>query len=297
MWGGGWLGERGVLDFAGGTVVHINAGVAALAFAIYLGKRKGWPREIAPPHNVPMVVLGASILWFGWFGFNPGSTLEATTFIAHVAVTTNLAAAAGAIAATAVAWMIFKKPDAAMAANGALAGLVGITAGTAFVESWAAIAIGFAAGALVVGSVLLIDRLGVDDPVGAVSVHGVCGAFGTLAVGLFAAPRLSGGTAGLFYGGGLSQLGVQALGVGAVLLWVVGASAVVFGIIKATVGLRVSEEEEIEGLDVTEHGMWGYPEVALGPTTGVATPDSIASARAGMAPTPAVAPRSVPDAT
>jgi ammonium transporter, Amt family len=287
IWGGGWLAEREFLDFAGSTVVHSVGGWAALVGALYLGARLGKygkddkPRAL-PGHSMPLAMLGVFLLWFGWFGFNPGSTMGATPSIADIAMTTNLAAAAGALMAMATIWIKGKKPDVGMAGNGALAGLVGITAGCAFVENWAAVVIGAVAGVVVVFSVLFFDRVKIDDPVGAISVHGVCGALGTLAVGLFASPRLIDaagvGTEGLFYGGGFAQLGTQALGVVAVGAWALAASAIVFGIIKATVGLRVSTEEEIEGLDIGEHGMWGYPEAFLG-TNSLPTPESIEAAR------------------
>jgi Amt family ammonium transporter len=232
-----------------------------------------------------LAFLGVFLLWFGWFGFNPGSTMAATLSIADIAVTTNLAAAAGALVALMTAWAVFGKPDAAMTANGALAGLVGITAGTAFVENWAAVAIGAASGLIVVFAVLFFDRIKIDDPVGAISVHAVCGAFGTLAVGLFASERLieaaGVGKPGLFYGGGLSQLGTQALGVGAVFVWTVAASVVIFGAIRLINGLRVKPEEELEGLDIGEHGMFGYPEAFLG-STGLASPEAVAQARQGL---------------
>ncbi len=290
IWGGGWLASREFLDFAGSTVVHSVGGWAALVGAIMLGARigkygkDGKPRVI-PGHSMPLAFLGVFILWFGWFGFNPGSTMGATLSIGDIAVTTNLAAAAGALVALATAWIVFGKPDAGMTANGALAGLVGITAGCAFVENWAAIAIGGAAGLVVVFSVLFFDRIKVDDPVGAISVHGVCGALGTLLVGVFASPRLveaaGVGSPGLVYGGGLSQLGTQALGVVAVFGWTVVASLIIFGGIKYVIGLRVKPEEELEGLDIGEHGMFGYPETFLGPA-GAATPDTLAKARADL---------------
>jgi Amt family ammonium transporter len=246
--------------------------------------KEGKTRPI-PGHSMPLAFLGVFILWFGWFGFNPGSTMGAVASIGDIAVTTNLAAASGALVAMLVAWLVFGKPDAGMTGNGALAGLVAITAGCAFVENWAAVVIGSAAGAIVVFAVLFFDRIKIDDPVGAISVHGVCGAFGTLCVGLFASPRLieaaGVGKPGLFYGGGLAQLGTQALGVVAVFGWVVVASLIIFGSIKLIIGLRVSPEEELEGLDIGEHGMFGYPEVFLGPT-GLATPESLESVRVGM---------------
>ncbi len=291
IWGGGWLAERQFLDFAGSTVVHSVGGWAAMIGALLLGPRlgkygkDGKPRAI-PGHSMPLAFLGVFILWFGWFGFNPGSTMGVSLpAIGDIAVTTNLAAAAGALVAMLVAWLKFGKPDSGMTANGALAGLVGITAGCAFVENWAAIVIGAICGAAVVFAVLFFDRIKIDDPVGAVSVHAVCGSIGTLLVGLFASPRLveaaGVGRPGLFYGGGAAQLGVQAIGVASVFIWVVVASLVIFGTIKATIGLRVSPEEELEGLDIGEHGMFGYPEAFLG-TTGPATPDHLDRVRKEM---------------
>jgi Amt family ammonium transporter len=256
--GGGWLENAGFLDFAGSTVVHSVGGWLALAGAIVLGPRigkyspDGTPNAI-PGHNLPLAALGVFILWFGWFGFNPGSTTTGDGFMGYIAVTTNLAAAAGAVVAMIVSWAIFKKADGSMALNVALAGLVGITAGCDCVSPMGAIIIGVVAGALVVYSVIFIDKvLKIDDPVGAVSVHGVCGAWGTLAVGLFHTDG------GLFYGGGIKQLGIQALGVGSAFAWAFGIGLVMFLIIKTTIGLRVSEEEELKGLDVGEHGMEAY---------------------------------------
>lgn len=256
--GGGWLENAGFLDFAGSTVVHSVGGWLALAGAIVLGPRIGkyapdGTVKAIPGHNLPLAALGVFILWFGWFGFNPGSTTAGDGFIGYIAVTTNLAAAAGAVVAMVVSWAVFKKADGSMALNGALAGLVGITAGCDCVSPMGAIMIGLVAGALVVFSVIFIDKiLKIDDPVGAVSVHGVCGLWGTLAVGLFHTD------AGLFYGGGIKQFGVQALGAGAAFLWAFGIGLVMFIIIKSTIGLRVSKEEELKGLDVGEHGMEAY---------------------------------------
>jgi Amt family ammonium transporter len=274
IWGGGWLAGREFLDFAGSTVVHSVGGWAAMIGALLLGPRigkygKNGKTRAIPGHSMPLAFLGVFILWFGWFGFNPGSTMGASLpSIADIAVTTNLAAAAGAIVAMLAAWIKFGKPDAGMTANGALAGLVGVTAGCAFVENWAALAIGAICGAIVVFAVLFFDRIKIDDPVGAISVHGVCGAVGTLLVGVFAAPRLvesaGVGRPGLVYGGGLAQLGVQGIGVVAVFFWVCIASLIIFGAIKLTIGLRVSPEEELEGLDIGEHGMFGYPESFFG---------------------------------
>jgi Amt family ammonium transporter len=262
-----------MIDFAGSTVVHSVGGWAALVGALILGPRDGkyvadgtsvTSRPI-PGHNIPLAALGVFILWFGWFGFNAGSTTSGTNLsIGTIAVTTNLAAAAGSVAAMFTVWFAQGKPDASMALNGALAGLVAITAGCSVVSPGGAILIGLLAGILVVFSVLFIDKvLHVDDPVGAVSVHGVCGAFGTLCVGLFASPAYAssagmGDAAGLFYGGGLHLLGIQAIGVVSVLGWMAVTATVMFLAIKATVGLRVTREEELRGLDIGEHGMEAY---------------------------------------
>ncbi len=274
IWGGGWLADRQFLDFAGSTVVHATGGWAALMGAAFLGPRlgkygkDGKPRAL-PGHSVPFAVLGTLILWVGWYGFNPGSQLAADfPIVSDVALTTTLSAAAGAVVAMFTTWALSKKPDVSMTANGALAGLVGITAGAVFVYPWAAIVIGALAGLVVVFSVRFFDRIRIDDPVGAISVHGTCGVLGTLLVGVFAAGPLVeraglGGSEGLFYGGGLTQLGRQALGSGANFIWVVAASALVFGSIRAVMGLRVSEEDEMEGLDISEHGAPGYGEMSL----------------------------------
>ena len=256
--GGGWLENLGFNDFAGSTVVHSIGGWLALAGAIVLGPRIGkygpdGKARAIPGHNIALAALGVFILWFGWFGFNPGSTTFGDGSIGRIAVTTNLAAASGSVAAMITSWIIGKKPDGSMALNGALAGLVGITAGCASVSPVGSIWIGLTAGILVVISVLFIDRiLKVDDPVGAVSVHGVCGAFGTLAVGLFAVDG------GLFYGGGFRLLGIQALGVITAFAWAFGLGLILFTLIKKTIGLRVTEEEELRGLDIGEHGMEAY---------------------------------------
>ncbi len=256
--GGGWLEKLGFLDFAGSTVVHSVGGWLALAGAVVLGPRMGKYGPDGKPkailgHNLPLAALGVFILWFGWFGFNPGSTTTGDGSIGYIAVTTNLSAAAGAIVAMATAWVLLKKPDASMALNGALAGLVAITAPCDGVSPIGAILIGSVGGVLVVLSVLFMDHvLKVDDPVGAVSVHGVCGAWGTLSAGLFNLES------GLFYGGGLGQLGVQALGVVTAFAWAFGLGLGLFYLIKVTIGLRVSEEEEQKGLDIGEHGMEAY---------------------------------------
>ena len=249
---GGWLEGMGFLDFAGSTVVHSIGGWAALAGAIVIGPRLGKFRNgqayPIPGHHIPLAALGVFILWLGWFGFNPGSTtaVDGGAF-AKIAVTTNLAAAAGAIVAMITSWLVFGKPDTSIALNGALAGLVAITAGCDIMSPAMAALTGAIGGCLVVFSVLFFERMRVDDPVGAISVHGVCGAWGTLAIGLFSAEA------------GLSQLAVQAVGVLAGFAWAFPASLVIFLAIKHTVGLRVSAEEEVAGLDVSEHGMSAYP--------------------------------------
>ncbi|HOO56762.1 MAG TPA: ammonium transporter [bacterium] len=264
IWGGGWLAGKGMIDFAGSTVVHSVGGWCALAGAIILGPRIGkyGPNgdiNAIPGHNIPLASLGVFILWFGWFGFNPGSTTSGMNLsIATIAVTTNLAAAAGAVAAMITVWIKHGKPDTSMSLNGALAGLVAITAPCANVSPGSAIIIGLLAGVLVVLSVEFIDRvLKVDDPVGAISVHGVCGAWGTLSAGLFAQAKY-GGVDGLFFGGGFSQLGVQALGVLSVFGWTFLLGLGLFFIISRTIGLRVSRDEELRGLDIEEHGMESY---------------------------------------
>jgi ammonium transporter, Amt family len=270
--GNGWLENLpsgAFVDFAGSTVVHSVGGWLALAGALVLGPRIGkytpdGKSRAIPGHNIPIAALGVFILWFGWFGFNAGSTTFGDGAIGRIAVTTNIAAAAGALAAMFTAWAFFKKPDATMTLNGALAGLVGITAGCATVTPFGALWIGFFAGVLVVISVLVFDRkFKIDDPVGAVSVHGVCGAWGTLACGLFNAESALGLeeiSTGLFYGGGLSQILSQLIGIGSGFVWAFGIGLVVFLGIKYTIGLRVSPAEEDEGLDVGEHGMEGYPD-------------------------------------
>jgi Amt family ammonium transporter len=214
-----------------------------------------------PGHNIPLATLGVFILWLGWFGFNPGSTMAAVPDIAHIAVTTNLAAAVGAIGAMFTSWIMFKKPDVSMTLNGALAGLVAITAPCAFVSAASAVVIGLVAGILVVLAVVFFDRvLHIDDPVGAISVHGVCGVWGTLSLGLFAQDVFSPGTTGngLFFGGGWKLLGVQALGVLSVFSWCMVTGFLLFYAIKTFVGLRVGKEEELRGLDIDEHGMESY---------------------------------------
>ncbi|MDJ0598416.1 MAG: ammonium transporter [Crocosphaera sp.] len=271
VWSGGWLGSLGFSDFAGSTVVHSVGGWAALMGAAILGPRMGKyidgrPQAI-PGHNMSIATLGCLILWIGWFGFNPGSQLAADSAVPYIAVTTNLAAAAGGVAATLTAWAKDGKPDLSMIINGILAGLVGITAGCNVVDYWGAVIIGAIAGVIVVYSVSIIDTvLKIDDPVGAISVHLVNGIWGTLAVGLFANPRnliqisldAEDQIAGLFYGGGIGQLINQIIGIVAIGVFTVVFSAIVWSVLKATMGIRVSAEEELNGLDIGEHGMEAY---------------------------------------
>ena len=262
IWGGGWLAGfgAGMLDFAGSTVVHSTGGWLALTGAIVLGPRigkydgEGKPRPIAG-HNLPLAALGVFILWLGWFGFNPGSQMGADALdISLIAVTTNIAAASGAITAMITAWMFLGKPDAGMSLNGALAGLVAITAGCAFVSPVSAAIIGALGGVVVVLSVLLLERLKIDDPVGAISVHGTCGALGTILLGLFHKEQ------GIFFGGSFGFLWAQIVGVVAVFVWCLVTGYILFSAIKAVTGLRVTEEEEMEGLDYGEHGASAYPD-------------------------------------
>jgi len=256
--GSGWLEKLGFHDFAGSTVVHSVGGWLALAGAILLGPRLGKygpdkkPRAI-PGHNIPLASLGVFILWFGWFGFNPGSTTSGVGLAGYIAVTTNLAAATGAVTALITSWIVVKKPDVSMALNGVLAGLVAITAPCDGVSPIGAVCIGGIGGILVVLSVLFFDYvLKVDDPVGAVSVHGVCGAWGTISWGLFSM------SVGLFYGSGFKALGVQLVGAGAAFVWAFGLGLGMFFLISKTVGLRVTAEEELKGLDIGEHGNEAY---------------------------------------
>jgi Amt family ammonium transporter len=265
IWGGGWLANLNFTDFAGSTVVHTVGGFAALIGTIVLKPRIGkyntdGSANAIAGHNIPLASLGVFILWFGWFGFNPGSTLGVGdgSMIARIAINTNLAAASGGILAMVMVWRMFGKPDLSMAMNGALAGLVAITAPCAFVEPWAAIAIGGVAGVIVVLGVILLDKLNIDDPVGAVSVHGFNGIWGTVAVGLFGKQALGLANNGLFYGGGLVQLGIQSLGALAVISFILITMGILFKLIDITIGLRVSREEELRGLDIGEHGMESY---------------------------------------
>jgi ammonium transporter, Amt family len=270
----GWLFSRGMQDFAGSTVVHYQGALAGLAGAILLGPRlgrfaaDGRPTAI-PGHNMAFTTLGVIILWFGWFGFNAGSTLSVQFgglgFFAYIALNTNLAAAAGVVGAVVTSCAVVKKPDLSMMLNGAIAALVAITAGCAFVEPWAALVIGLGAGAIVVHGSRLVERAGIDDPVGALAAHGMAGVWGTLALGFLTVPslaeRLGTGRGGLLYTGSAVQLGTQALGLIAVGVFTFGASFLTLWAMKATFGIRTDAEAEAAGLDLSEHGMWGYPEL------------------------------------
>ena len=263
---GAWLANRGFIDFAGSTVVHSVGGWAALAGAIILGPRlgkytKSGKSRAIPGHSLTLAALGVMILFLGWFGFNPGSTTTADGTISRIAVNTFLAACLGAIGAMVTSWMKFGKPDIGMSLNGCLAGLVAITAPCASVTPLGAVLIGAIAGPVVVFSVMFFDKIKVDDPVGAISVHGVCGAWGTIAAALFDERLFLGGEYALF-----PQLLTQVIGVVVAFVWVFPASLLMFKLISMTVGLRVSEEEELQGLDLTEHGANCYPDFA--PTAG-----------------------------
>ncbi len=283
-WGGGWLAQREFpfSDFAGSTIVHATGGWAALMGAIVLGPRlgkygpDGKPRAL-PGHNIAFVVLGALILFIGWFGFNPGSELAADAFVSQLAVKTLVAGCAGGVVAMFFNWLRDGKPDVSMAANGLLAGLVSITAPVGAVTTRDAVIIGAIGGVIVVLAVSFFDRIRVDDPVGAISVHGVCGTWGTLSIALFSQyddAFLGREDAGLFYGGGLDQMWTQLSFVGVHFVWVAGAAGLLFLAIKHTIGLRVTPEEEINGLDVEEHGSAGYGvdlHTAFGSPTAVTT--------------------------
>lgn len=268
IWGGGFLQTMGFWDFAGSTTVHSVGGWAALAGILVLGPRYGkytkdGKLQPIPGHNLSLATIGAFILWLGWFGFNPGSTMAADPgAIAHILVTTNTSAIVAVLTSTITAWLLIGKPDLGMSINGCLAGLVGITAGCAFVGVGSAIIIGVISGVIVVLAVVFFDRMKIDDPVGALSVHLVNGVFGTLAVGLFAQDGIAGVATGngLFFGGGFGLLGKQLIGVLATAVFVFPASMLVWVAIKKTIGLRVTLHEEIQGLDIFEHGNNAYPE-------------------------------------
>ena len=265
IWGGGWLDGIGFKDFAGSTVVHTVGGFAALVGTIILKPREGkyaldGKPNVLAGHSIPLASLGVFILWFGWFGFNAGSTLGVTdgSLIGRVALNTNVAAAMGGIVAMITVWKRFGKPDLSMAMNGALAGLVAITAPCAYVDPWAALVIGGVGGYVVVRGVELLDKLQIDDPVGAVPVHGMCGVWGTLAVGVFGKASLGVPNNGIIYGGNPTQFGAQMVGSLCTIAFVVVSMGAVFKLIDKTVGLRVSREEEMRGLDIGEHGMEAY---------------------------------------
>ena len=271
IWGGGFLAAAGVFDFAGSTVVHSVGGWAALAGIIILGPRfgkygnQGKPNPM-PGHSLPLATIGAFVLWLGWFGFNPGSTMAADPVaISHIIMTTNTSAIMAVLTSTAAAWLLMGKPDLGMSINGCLAGLVAVTASCAFISVPSAMLIGSFAGVLVVLAVMFFDRIKLDDPVGALSVHLVNGIFGTLAVGLFAQDGITGMATGngLFYGGGFALLGAQALAVLCVAAFVLPVSLLVWQLIRMTVGIRVALQEEIDGLDIGEHGNRAYPEFVI----------------------------------
>jgi Amt family ammonium transporter len=270
-WGGGLIaqisiGDAVYSDFAGSGVVHMTGGIAAAVGAFLVGARKGkfaadGSARAIPGHSIPFAILGVFILWLGWFGFNPGSELAADNLVTGVALNTMLAAAAGGLATTVVVWLKTGKPDVAFIGNGVLAGLVAITGPCGAVTPVMSLVIGAIGGVIVVFAVAFFDKVKIDDPVGAISVHGVVGAWGVISIGIFAKyddAFLGREDAGLLYGGGFEQLGVQLIMIGIIAVWVGVMSFIVFGALKATIGLRVSEEEEIEGLDVPEHGMAGY---------------------------------------
>lgn len=294
VWGGGWLstlGENGFIDFAGSTVVHSVGGWAALAGAIVVGPRLGKfvagrkPTAI-PGHSITLAALGVFVLWFGWFGFNAGSTVSGNdASIAIIAVTTNLAAAAGAVGALALSYFLWKRFDASMTLNGVIGGLVSITAGTANMSPGMAVVTGLIGGLVVVGAVLLLERvMKVDDPVGAIAAHGFAGAWGTLAVGLFAQSSY-GGVNGLFFGGGVGQLGVQFAGVAAAFLFVFPVSFIVFKLIDMTIGMRASDEDQIRGLDISEHEAAGYPDFAPAlPVIGTSVPTTVSAGKTAVVP-------------
>lgn len=271
IWGGGWLANMGFMDFAGDTVVHSVGGWAALAGALVLGPRigkygKDGKVKAIPGHNMSLAVIGLFILWLGWFGFNPGSTMsfQNPDDVMHILMTTNTAAIAAVLTSTITSWIVIGKPDLGMTINGCLAGLVGITGSCAYVGIGTSLLIGAIAGVLVVFAVMFFDKVKVDDPVGATAVHLACGVFGTICVGLFSKEGITSLSSqnGLFYGGGFKLLGVQIIGIFAVGAFVFVTSLLVWYLIKNTLGIRVSSEEEIVGLDIGEHGNIAYPDFA-----------------------------------
>jgi ammonium transporter, Amt family len=259
VWGqGGWLGEMGALDFAGGTVIHINSGAAALVACLMLGKRKGYGRDAMHPHSLPLTVLGAGLLWFGWFGFNAGSALSAGPVAVLALMTTQVATGAGLLAWILAEWKLQGKPTVLGAASGALAGLVAITPGAGFVSPISAMIMGGVAGVLCYSAVLAKSKFGYDDSLDVVGIHGVGGLWGALATGLFASTAANpGGANGLFFGNA-GQLTIQAIGAGAAIAYSVLLTFVILKAIDLTVGLRVDIDDETQGLDVTAHGEVGY---------------------------------------
>lgn len=265
IWGGGWLSNLGFHDFAGSTVVHSVGGWCALVGAYIIGPRLGkyskdGKSKAIPGHSITLGALGVFILWFGWFGFNPGSTLSGMDYvsISKIFVTTNMSAASGAMVTMFYTWVRYKKPDVSMTLNGALAGLVAITAGTDTVSPFSALIIGAMAGILIVHGIEFVDRvLKVDDPVGAIGVHGICGSFGTLMVGIFSE------NGGLIYGAGTRLLTIQSIGVLAVALWTIPMAFVTFKAVDMIIGLRVDEKHEYKGLDIEEHGIETYANFSL----------------------------------
>jgi Amt family ammonium transporter len=259
VWGGGWLAKMGALDFAGGTVIHINSGIAALVAAIMLGKRKGWGRESFHPHNLPMTVLGAGLLWFGWFGFNAGSALAASETAALAFFNTQVATGAAVLSWLTVEWLVQKKPTTLGAVSGALAGLVAITPAAGFVSPVSAIIIGLAAGVICYSAVMAKNKLGYDDALDVVGVHGAGGLWGALATGLFASTAVNpAGANGLFFGNP-HQLFVQAVGAGSAILYSLVLTYIILKVVGVvTGGLRVEQEDEIQGLDLSQHSEVGY---------------------------------------
>jgi Amt family ammonium transporter len=259
VWGGGWIATKlGALDFAGGTVVHINSAIAAIVAALIIGRRKGYLQEHMPPHNLPMTILGAALLWFGWFGFNAGSALASNSLAALAFVTTNTAAAAAALSWTFVEWLQRGKPTALGAVSGAVAGLVAITPAAGFVTPLSSIAIGLVAGVLCYFAVNLKTKIGYDDSLDVLGVHGVGGTWGAIATGIFATVAVnSSGANGLIYGNA-SLVGVQALAVLGTIVYSAVVSLIILKVVDWTIGLRVSESEEVQGLDISQHGEEGY---------------------------------------
>ncbi|MDR1131448.1 MAG: ammonium transporter [Oscillospiraceae bacterium] len=302
IWGGGFLAQLGMLDFAGGSVVHSVGGWAALTGAIILGPRLGKYTKDGrihpiPGHNMGLATIGAFVLWLGWFGFNPGSTMAAEpTSISHILVVTNTSGVIAVLTATAASWLVIGKPDLGMSINGLLAGLVAITPCCAFVSVSSSLIIGAISGVLVVFAVMFFDRIKIDDPVGALSVHLVHGVLGTLFVGLFAQDGIGGISSpnGLFFGGGLALLGKQAFGILCVAAFTAAATCIIWYAIKATLGLRVSAQEELEGLDIGEHGQKGYPDFATIDYTGEYSLPGQKLAALGAAPESLSAPVAAP---